>query len=345
MWPVFDPTASPHPLSLQVRRPWRNHALVSVEERALEALLPEYARQASRRPYDADSLIDQFVLDSPELWPMTKTNPLVEEELRNVFYSILQAMTRSCHGEVDRLVATHLMERLDNSLASDVGKARHIAEPFCHTEAQHLFRALAEASNRTGSRRIGELLASFFLTRAATYITSTESSLYLGQWLFAIVRANMSEQHRHECFRLAMRKRPDLAIKLAGRGWKANKVIEHLDRAGVHTGTRGGDLLALNLLPGLSIRNGRTCLRDSGLRSPLDGLGKLDGGDDGFWLERLVLAQEDAAKQGRRMLQLTMGRRYADRFDPPDALNLMGGLGGLSFGRDGRLHCAEESEI
>lgn len=90
MWPSFDRACSPHPLSLEVRRPWRNHALVTVEEGALESLLPEYARQAFRRPYDAEEIINQFILDSPELWPRTKTNPLVEEELRDVYYVILE---------------------------------------------------------------------------------------------------------------------------------------------------------------------------------------------------------------------------------------------------------------
>lgn len=262
-------------------------------------------------------------------------------------------MTQSCNRDIGNLVASHLIERLDSCLTSDMNKARHIAEPFCHSEVQHLFRALAEASNRTGSRVIGEILATFFITRASTYITASESSLFLGQWLFAIVRANMSDHYRRECFHLVMRERPDLSIKLAGRGWKADKVIEHLEWAGVHTSARGGDLLALDF-PGYSLRD-RGCLRGGqglmgggmlggGLLSSLEGFGGLDRGGEDFSLERLVLAQEDAAKQGRRMLQLTLGRRYADRFDRPGAMDLGFG-GGLASGRGRRMMYPEESEI
>ncbi|KAK4506132.1 hypothetical protein PRZ48_004097 [Zasmidium cellare] len=349
MFPL-DRAISPFQSSLVARRPWPAHALhangpalVSVQERALHSLLPDLARQLLHYSYDAGALIDQLILDSPELPPITQWNPLEEHELRRAYVWVIEAISRASYGEVELHVVDGLMEALEARMAEDAGAARMMDQPYFHRRSQHLFRSMAEVSRQAKSLKLGNVLASFFIGHAAQ-IASMEHSLALGQWCYSVLRVTMRQTDRVECLRRVLRERPDLPAKLIGRGRKAAEVAENLELIGGiggHIGRR-----ELHVREGLAVNDPMMGLRhrsrsrgrrdvfgidDFGLRGEEDELARQ--------AERLMLAQEDAAHESRRMVQLSLGRRYGDLLGRIEPLGMgrvggRGGLGGLG-GLDG----------
>ncbi|KAF2161146.1 hypothetical protein M409DRAFT_28475 [Zasmidium cellare ATCC 36951] len=342
MFPI-DRAMSPFQSSLVARRPWPAHPLhaggpnlVSVQERALHSLLPDIARQLLHYSYDAGALIDQLILESPELPPITQWNPLEEHELRRAYVWVIEAISRASYGEVELNVVDGLMEALESRLAEDANATRMMDQPYFHQRSQHLFRSMAEVSRQAKSLKLGNVLASFFISHASQ-IASIEHSLALGQWCYSILRVTMRQTDRIECLRRVLLERPDLPAKLIGRGRKAAEVAENLELIG------GGQIgrRELHVREGLAVNDPMMGLRH---RSRSRGRRDIFGVDD-FGLrgegdelarqaERLMLAQEDAAHESRRMVQLSLGRRYGDLLGRVEPLGMgrvgvRGGLGGL----------------
>lgn len=345
MFPLDRPL-SPFPQAALIARhhprpyPLHRHAsgnplLVSVQERALHSLLPDLALQLLHNSHDAGSLIDTLILESPELPPITQWNPLEEHELRRAYVWVLDAISRASHGEVEIAVVDGLTEALEARLAEDAGAARMMSEPFFHHRSQHLFRCMAEVSRSSGSLKLGSVLGRWFLGHVGE-IARVEHSMALGQWCYAVLRVTMRQSERVECLRRVLRERPDLPAKLVGRGRKAAEVAESLEAIGGLGGQIGRR--ELHVREGLALDDPFLDVRHrSRSRGRRDILGLHDFGlrDDGDDLarqaERLMLAQEEAAHESRRMVQLSLGRRYGDLLRRPEALGLgrVGGLGGL----------------
>lgn len=347
---TIERAMSPFQSAIIDRRPWPAHALhvggptlVSVQECALHSLLPDIARQLTHYSHDAGALIDQLILDSPELPPITQWNPLEEHELRRAYIWVIEAISRASYGEVELHVMHGLMEALENRLSEDTNAARMMDQPYFHQRSQHLFRSMAEVSRQAKSLQLGNVLASFFISHASQ-IASIEHPLALGQWCYSILRMTMRQSDRVECLRRVLRERPDLPAKLIGRGRKAAEVVENLELIGGQIGRRDfrvrESLTLDDEIMGLRHRSrsrGRHDIlgsRDFGGRElGFQDFGLRDDGDDlVMQAERLMLAQEEAAHESRRMVQLSLGRRHGDSLGRADSfvLGRMGGLEGVS---------------
>jgi hypothetical protein len=251
---------------------------------------------------------------------------LYEAELADAYLSIIRALARSSPGEADFVVSEALMKELESAIAQDRNDARMMDGSYFHQRSQHMFRCMAEVSHRARSSKIGNVLAQWFF-RHATSIASTDSSSALCQWCYALMRATIREMDRVDCLKRVVRERPELARKIAGQGAKAYKVAQMLDRIASRmrrreVKLRGDGLEALDWrFPSARARSmsrGRQLMLSDGR---LSGDLGLQDEDDALALqalqaERVLMAREE---QGRRMLQLTMGRHFNDRFDTAHA--------------------------
>jgi hypothetical protein len=264
---------------------------------------------------------------------LTSHSPsLSEAELADAYLSIIRALARSSPGEADFVVSEALMNKLEKTLAQDRGDARNLVDgSYFHRRTQHLFRAMAEVSHRAKSSKIGNVLAQFFY-RHASHIASIDNSSALGQWCYAILRATCREMDRYDCLKRVLRARPDLPRRVATAGAKAFKVAQILDRVALDMRRRevrphAGQLEALDWrLPAVRERSrsrGRQLMLSDGRLSSDVGFERDE--DEVLALEAMQAERELLARadRDRRMLQLTMGRHYNDRFGTLHA----GGLG------------------
>ncbi|KAK4631961.1 hypothetical protein CLAFUW4_02593 [Fulvia fulva] len=350
--------------SLGTRRPWLERrpsemesALISVREDALASVLPSFAPLASHYESNTHALIDQLIQESPELPPLTTWNPLDPIEIRKVYEWILRATSRCSYGEVDMLLTEELVRELDRSFLEDASsissRGISIGGRCVYFRSQRLYRTLAEISHHTRSMRIGHVLASFFLQRGVE-VASADSSEALGQWCFAVLRASMREDDKIECLRQVLQVRSDLPRRLLGRGRKAEEVSAVLERilgyssslssAGRHGLASSASRLRTTSRP-LDIDIDLSLHIGSGRNTPLM-RERLNPTDDGIRVRgmEVVDAERELARDGRRMLNLTLGRRYGDRYDRLGGIDRLGGVDRLEgvgrldgLGAGGRL--------
>ncbi|SMY21676.1 unnamed protein product [Zymoseptoria tritici ST99CH_1A5] len=296
-----------------------NNARITVQEYTLLSFLPGLYRQIVQASYDTGAVIDHLVSTSPEIWPRTGWNPLYEAELADAYLSIIRTLARSSSGEADIVVSEALMSKLEGAMALDNNDTRMRGGRFIHRRSQHLFRCLAEVSHQAKSSKIGNVLAQFFY-RYASEIASVDQSSALCQWCYALLRATTRDVDRYDCLKRVLRVRPDLPAKIAGSGNKAHKVAQLLDRVAANMSRRElkPRVEALDWrYPEVRERSrsrGRQLTLSDG-RRPSD-LGYLDEDDvlalRALQAERVLIAREE---EGRRMLQLTLGRHYNNRLD------------------------------
>ncbi|EME47110.1 hypothetical protein DOTSEDRAFT_50586 [Dothistroma septosporum NZE10] len=302
-------------------------------------ILPSFAPLASHYESNTHALIDQLIDSSPELPPLTTWNPLDPIEIREVYEWILRTTSRCSYGEIDILLTEELIHELDRSFledASSVSASRISSGGRCvYLRCQRLFRTLAEISHYTRSVRIGHVLASFFLQRCVE-IASADSSDALRQWCFAVLRASMPAEDQLECLRQILHIRSDLPRRLIGRGRKAEEVSAVLgrivgyptssSRPGVESSASrlrtAREAVDIDIDLSLHIGSRRT--------TPL-ARERLNSLDDGIRVMGMdaVEAERELARDGRRMLNLTHGRRYGDRYDRIDEIDRFGGMDSL----------------
>ena len=345
------------------REQWHTHqsydnrrAILAIRPHGLAENLPVLYEEHQRRRCDTDVLIDRFVAECPEVYPRCRFNPLREEEVREVYYVTIRELSRSSLGgsSMDHSDITHIwLQRLERLIEVDRADARMSGtstnQIFVHRRSNHLFRALAEVSYANRSIRIGQILHSFFV-RYVSQIVTTETSATVGQWCNAVLRATMTETQRAECFRRVYELRPDLPNSLRRYGRRGQLVAESIERLSMgmsverrgigferpalgfrsrSAGMLGGDA-GLYGIGGRSSSYERRGLMARGLGAGglLDGeMHELDDLGSGM-MHRLGsdrhLFQDDMAGQ-HRLLELSMGPRYASRFDE------MGGMDGMSM--------------
>ncbi|CAK1361785.1 hypothetical protein CB0940_02884 [Cercospora beticola] len=334
--PAFGPMIPAPGLLEQVqfrgRQAYDGHrAMLAVRPHSLADILPAVYEERERLQYDAEMLIDRFVSECPEVYPRCRFNPLREEEVREVYYITLRELSRSSIGSASFDVTSIWQRRLERLIEVDRTDVRVANRFFFHRRSNHLFRALAELSYVNQSARIGHVLYSFFV-RHASQIVAVETSATIGQWCNAILRATMTETQRAECFRRVYELRPDLPQSLRRHGRRGQLVAECIERLsvgisaerrtigldrprlGLRSSSAGllGDDLSLNGLGGRRSPFRRTGLMSGGLiGNELDDLT-----DDMYGLRSSEhRIQDDLTNQ--RLLELSMGPRYASRFSDP----------------------------
>lgn len=324
--------------------------ILAIRPHGLAENLPVLMDEHQRRRCDTDVLIDRFVAECPEVYPRCRFNPLREEEVREVYYVTIRELSRSSSlGKMDHDITRVWLQRLERLIEVDRADARTANQVFVHRRSNHLFRALAEVSYANRSVRIGQVLHSFFV-RYVAQIVSTETSATVGQWCNAVLRATMTETQRAECFRRVYELRPDLPHSLRRYGRRGQLVAESIERLSMgmsverrglgfeppalgfrsrSAGMLGGDG-GLYGIGGRSSSYERGGLMAGGLgASQLLG-GELHEHDDlGDGMMRRLgsdrhLFQDDMAGE-HRLLELSMGPRYASRFDG------MGGMDDMSM--------------
>lgn len=107
-------------------------SLLWIQPHGLASLLPQFYQDHERLQLGTDALIDRFITDCPELYPRCRYNPLVEEELRDVYYSSLRGLSRSLRGDLELDVAEAWLSKLEEYFRRDRNDARIANQAYVH---------------------------------------------------------------------------------------------------------------------------------------------------------------------------------------------------------------------
>ena len=291
--------------------------ILSVQERALGDYLPALARSLPKYGFDVEALVEKSIANCPELRPTTQWNALEAEKLHFDYNWIILAISRSSTANVGNNIYNVMLDRLNECLSEDKKERRTCANVEFSIQTQRQFRRWAEISHATQSSQITRVLSTFFVDNAA-YIASHDSSRALGQWCYALIRAPLRAEDCFDCLRRVLRERLNLCQRLATTGWKGQVVVGKLSKV--------ASLMRLEVRP----RNDFHPRRRWDDRQLLFGEGNRlhrRFGNDGllYESERIPRVQDEAVRQNRRMLQLSMGRRYGNRYGNRPDIDRLGG--------------------
>jgi len=276
--------------------------MIAVQQQALQAYLPALCQQAMAFNLDMGTVVEQAVNQSMEVEPNTTWNAIPEGKLYQTYGWILHKVAQASPGEVEITVSTAILDSLEGQMLQDrYHKRPRVGRISIHS--QHIFRCLADISNAAQSGHIGRVLHNFFIDNIS-YIASNNGTRALSQWCFAILQAEMPRESKASCLRNLLREEPGLPERVrAQEGQKAQFVARALADVFHHMDRHEMVPLRPNWLQDELLHRRRP--RSRGREEPR-------GRDNEVVREvvRMVEANEDAAKHGRRMLQLVMGRKY-----------------------------------
>jgi hypothetical protein len=225
----------PHPRSRGVCLPavpyYPNHhprRTFVLNENALYSYLPDFTAKYFRNPNSSvDAIISNYILSNPEI-NQQYWNPVSSEVLRDVFYTIFDAVANAQSGEVVYSTSRRLLRELEDCFREDE-HAVLLSGSRVSRHSQHMFRSLAEISHSARSPHIGSVLCTFFLDHVRTFALR-DSARSLVQWCHAIIRAYMPEENKRKCMERLLDVRPDLIEELDDEpGAKAQKVANYLE--------------------------------------------------------------------------------------------------------------------